>query len=139
MRSTPKTLLTAAAFAICALVMSACAEPEATTVPLDNLVLQDSLYHDAETMQPYSGLVVKSFPGEEAEIQIEGEMAGGMWNGEIVVYHENGRIRYMGSLNNGEKCGEWIENRDSDPPGDVLAELKQEIESLGIYPACPDR
>jgi hypothetical protein len=107
-------------------------------VPLEGLVLQDSVYLDAETLLPYTGRVVKSFPDDTRRVQLSGELMDGTWNGEIVVYHENGRIRYQGWLDNGEKCGAWIENRDSTPPVDVFAELKQEIESLGLYPPCPD-
>ena len=52
------------------------------------------------------------------------------------MYHENGRIRYVGAFAKGERCGPWIENRDAEPPEDIFTELRQEVESLGIYPAC---
>lgn len=106
-------------------------------VPLEQLVLRDSTYLDDETLLPYTGRVVKVFANDADRVQLRGELVDGTWNGEIVVYHENGRIRYQGWLDRGEKCGAWIENRDPTPPTDVFAELKQEIESLGLYPPCP--
>jgi hypothetical protein len=109
----------------------------APPVPLERLVLQDSVYLDAETLLPYTGRVVKAFANDADRVQLRGELVEGAWNGEIVVYHENGRIRYQGWLDDGEKCGAWIENRDPTAPADVFAELKQEIESLGLYPPCP--
>jgi hypothetical protein len=94
---------------------------------------------DAESMEPYSGFVEKGFDDDPDQVQLRGEMLDGTWEGEITVYHDNGRVRYLGSLSKGEKCGEWIENRDAKPPANVLVELKQELESLGMYPACPNR
>jgi hypothetical protein len=43
----------------------------------------------------------------------------------------------MGRLTDGVKCGVWTENKDPEPSEDVYRELKQEIESMGIYPECP--
>ena len=50
----------------------------------------------------------------------------------------DGRIRYMGRFANGDRCGAWTENQDPDPPGSIYQELKQEIESMGLYPPCPE-
>ena len=121
------------------LLLSGCSDVVRRVVPLDDLVLRDSVYMDAQTLEPFTGGVERVFNDDPREVQLRGDLVNGMWNGDIIVYHENGRIRYMGSLADGEKCGEWIENRDSDPPSDILAELKQEIESLGIYEPCPER
>lgn len=121
------------------LLLSGCSDVVRRVVPLDDLVLRDSVYMDAETLEPFTGGVERVFNDDPREVQLRGDLVNGMWNGDIIVYHENGRIRYMGSLADGEKCGEWIENRDSDPPSDILAELKQEIESLGIYEPCTER
>ena len=127
------------ALLLISLLLSGCSDVVRQGVPLDELVLQDSIYMDAETLEPFTGRVERVFEDDPREVQLRGDLVNGMWNGDIIVYHENGRIRYMGSLADGEKCGEWIENRDSDPPSDILAELKQEIESLGIYEPCPER
>ena len=127
------------ALLLISLLLSGCSDVVRQVVPLDELVLQDSIYMDAETLEPFTGRVERVFENDPREVQLRGDLVNGMWNGDIIVYHENGRIRYMGSLADGEKCGEWIENRDSDPPSDILAELKQEIESLGIYEPCPER
>ena len=127
------------ALLLISLLLSGCSDVVRQVVPLDELVLQDSIYMDAETLEPFTGRVERVFEDDPREVQLRGDLVNGMWNGDIIVYHENGRIRYMGSLADGEKCGEWIENRDSDPPSDILAELKQEIESLGIYEPCPER
>jgi len=123
---------------VLALASTACKD-RLQTVPLDTLVLRDSVYLDPETLKPFTGRAEKAFEDDPGQIQLRGELADGLWNGEIVVYHASGRIRYMGFLANSEKCGEWVENRDDEPPVDVMAELKQEIESLGIYPPCPGR
>ncbi len=120
------------------LVVLAACSGGARTVALDSLVLQDSLYLDPVTLEPFTGVVERYFEDDPGRLQLRGELLGGAWNGEVVVYHENGRVRYQGSLAGGAPCGAWVENRDSLPPEDVLAELKQEVESLGLYPECPD-
>lgn len=76
------------------------------------------------------------FEDDPEKPQLEGGLVEGAWDGEFVVYHENGRIRYAGAFAKGERCGPWIENRDAEPPEDIFTELRQEVESLGIYPAC---
>ena len=103
---------------------------------LTELVLQDSTYFAPETMEPYTGDVLKYFPDNPDKVQLEGSLRGGTWHGELVVYHPNGRVRYLGSFKTGERCGAWTENQDPDPPGDIYEELKQEIESIGLYPLC---
>jgi hypothetical protein len=114
----------------------ACGVPPARN--LDSLVLQDSTYLDSETLEPFSGDVFKTFPERPEDIQLTGSLLDGMWNGELTVYHATGRIRYQGRLVDGTQCGAWIENRESAVPESVYEELTQEIESLGLYPPCPD-
>ena len=105
---------------------------------LSKLVLQDSTYLVPGTLAPYTGDVFKYFPGQEGKVQLRGHLREGMWNGELTVYHPNGRIRYLGELAAGVKCGVWTENMDPDPPKSLYKELKQEIESMGLYPPCPE-
>lgn len=124
---------------LCLAVLACADRPSVSAVRLDALVIRDSTYLDPETLEPFTGRVEKTFDDDPEQLQLRGELIEGLWNGEIVVYHPNGRIRYLGSLADGVKCGEWIENRDPDPPGDLLQEFKQEIESLGLYPPCPER
>jgi hypothetical protein len=106
---------------------------------LSELVLQDSTYLDPGTLEPFSGPVVRYFPDGEADVQLRGHLEQGTWEGELVVYHRNGRVRYQGDLSRGVKCGAWTENIDPDPPGTVYQQLKQEIESMGLYPPCPGK
>jgi hypothetical protein len=105
---------------------------------LAELVLQDSTYLVPETRTPYTGDVLKYFPDQAGKVQLRGHMREGLWNGEITVYHTNGRIRYLGELADGVKCGVWTENMDPDPPKSLYKELRQEIESMGLYPPCPE-
>ena len=100
---------------------------------LADLVLQDSVYLVPETLEPYTGDV---FPDEPDKLQLKGHLTAGQWDGELVVYHPNGRVRYMGSFSQGERCGAWTENADPDPPGSVFDQLKQEVEAMGLYPPC---
>jgi len=104
---------------------------------LSELVLQDSTYFAPETMEPYTGEVLGYFDDEPEKLQLRGAMRDGTWNGELVVYHPNGRVRYMGRLADGVKCGAWTENQDAEARGSVYEELAQEIESMGLYPPCP--
>lgn len=108
------------------------------TRDLSDLVLQDSTYYTPETMEPYTGDVFRHFPNDPGNVELRGTLRDGTWNGELTVYHPNGRIRYMGILADGEKCGAWAENQDPDPPENVYEDLKQEIESMGLYPQCPE-
>ena len=116
-------------------LLAACAE---ATFPraLDELAIRDSTYVAPETLVPYTGRVFRMFTIDPGMPQIQGEFVDRIWEGELLVYHENGRIRYTGSFANGERCGPWLENRDAEPPQDIYAELKQEIESMGLYPEC---
>lgn len=105
---------------------------------LSELVLRDSTYHEPSTLEPFTGNVVRRFAEDPGKIQLRGHLQDGTWNGELVVYHPNGRVRYMGTLAEGAKCGAWTENADPDPPESLYKELKQEIESMGLYPPCPE-
>jgi hypothetical protein len=118
-----------------AALLSACGEA-APPRSLEELVIQDSTYLDSETLAPFTGPVFRMFEDDPEKPQLEGGLVEGAWDGEFVVYHENGRIRYAGAFAKGERCGPWIENRDAEPPEDIFTELRQEVESLGIYPAC---
>ncbi len=100
------------------------------------LVLQDSVYFDQETMEPFSGSVFKPFEDDPDAIQFSGFLENGRWNGEMTVYFSNGRIRYQGELLDGERCGTWLENRDEQEPGDLLSQVMEEIESLAMYAPC---
>jgi len=106
---------------------------------LSELVLQDSTYLTPGTLVPYTGDVFRYFPDRNGKVQLRGHLREGTWNGELTVYHPNGRIRYLGELADGVKCGVWTENMDPDPPENLYRELKQEIESMGLYPPCPER
>lgn len=106
---------------------------------LGTLVLRDSTYLEPETLEPFSGAVVRYFPGDSAGVQIEGRLDEGVWHGELTVYHPSGRIRYQGRLHRGAPCGAWVENREDEPAGSVYQMLRQEIESMGLYPECPAR
>jgi hypothetical protein len=103
---------------------------------LSELVVEDSVYVTAETKLPYSGPVFRSFPDEPGSVELEGSLVDGAWDGDLTVYHANGRIRYMGSFALGERCGPWTENLDSLPPVNLYDELVRDIESMGIYPPC---
>jgi hypothetical protein len=105
---------------------------------LDDLVVRDSVYFEVGSQEPFTGDVVRHFQDEPEKVQLRGTLRDGTWNGEIIVYHPNGRVRYQGTLADGAPCGPWTENRDPDPPEDILAELKQEIEAMGLYPPCPE-
>ena len=106
---------------------------------LNELVVRDSTYLEPETLQPFTGQVVRVFEDDPDQIQLQGSLRDGVWQGELTVYHPTGRIRYQGELTEGTQCGAWTENMDPEPPEDVLSELKQEIESMGLYPPCPDK
>ena len=105
---------------------------------LTELVLQDSTYLTPDAMVPYTGDVFKYFPDNRGKVQLRGHLRDGTWNGELTVYHPNGRIRYLGQLAAGVKCGVWTENMDPNPPESLYRELKQEVERMGLYPACPE-
>jgi hypothetical protein len=103
---------------------------------LDDLAVVDSLYVDPETRAPYTGPVVRHFDDAPEAVQIRGALRDGTWDGELVVYHPNGRVRYMGSFEGGNRCGPWVENADSTPTLSVYEDLVREVESMGLYPPC---
>jgi hypothetical protein len=119
------------------MLLAGCVGPR--TADLDDLILRDSTYLVAETLEPFTGLVVRHFASDPEKVQLEGTLRDGTWEGELTVYHESGRIRYQGRLSAGTPCGAWVENRDDEAPGSVYRELKREIESMGLYPPCPER
>ena len=96
--------------------------------------MRDSLYVDPGTGEAFSGPVFRSFESDPERVQVEGALLGGAWEGELTVYHSNGRIRYMGSFRGGERCGPWTENADSTPVGSALDMLVREVETMGLYP-----
>ena len=112
----------------------ACTEGEARS--LDELSIVDSLYVDPESGDPYTGPVVRWFGDDSTSVQIEASLLSGVWDGEMIVYHPNGRVRYMGSFADGERCGPWVENADSVPTESVYEDLVREVESMGLYPPC---
>ena len=89
-----------------------CVGPRAAD--LDDLVLRDSTYLVAETLEPFTGRVVRHFASEPDRVQLEGTLREGAWEGELTVYHESGRVRYQGRLSAGTPCGAWVENRDDE-------------------------
>ena len=103
---------------------------------LDELTVVDSVYIDAGSGVPFTGRVERVFEGDTTRVQIEGALLDGVWDGEMIVYHPNGRVRYMGSFAVGERCGPWVENADSTPTANAYEDLVREVETLGLYPAC---
>ena len=116
-------------------LISACAGPARD---IEQLVLQDSTYFVEETMAPFSGRVFKSFADDPGTVQLTGFLSNGLWNGELTVYFSNGRIRYQGELVDGERCGAWYEDRNEEPPEGLYLQLLEEIESLAMFPPCPE-
>lgn len=117
------------------LALAACLAPRPTD--LDTLVRQDSTYLVPETLEPFTGPVIQYFDPAGEKIKLEGRLEDGIWEGELTVYHESGRIRYQGRLSAGSPCGSWVENREDEPAESIYQMLKQEIESMGLYPECP--
>ena len=103
---------------------------------LSELTVVDSLYLDPASGEAYSGRVVRLFEHDSTAVQIAGTLLEGVWDGEMIVYHPNGRVRYMGSFVDGERCGPWVENADSVPTESVYEDLVREVESMGLYPPC---
>lgn len=116
------------------LVGAACRQPEPTD--LSALTVVDSLYVSPETLEPFTGPIVRYFESDLEKVQLEGALRRGAFDGELVVYHPNGRVRYMGSFREGERCGPWTENADSTATGSVYEDLMREVETLGLYPPC---
>lgn len=121
--------------AVATIAAAACSHP--VPVELSTLVVQDSTYLDATTREPFSGPVVRHFMDHPDKVQLEGTLENGVWEGEMTVYHESGRIRYQGALSRGAPCGTWVENQDDEKPKSAFQELNQAINSLGLYPSCP--
>lgn len=104
---------------------------------LDELMVRDSTYLHPETLDPYSGPIVRYFLHDTTLVQVEGTLTDGTWEGELTVYHPSGRIRDQGRLAQGVKCGTWVEDRPDRDAGSIYEEVVQEIEGLSIYPDCP--
>lgn len=119
------------------LLLAACGGPEPRD--LTTLVVRDSLYVEPVAGEPFSGPVFRHFEDAPGTVQLEGTLEEGSWHGEFLVYHPNGRVRYMGSFDRGDRCGPWTENADSASNRSVYEDLVDEIESLGVYPPCPER
>jgi hypothetical protein len=113
-------------------------EPSVPAKDLAELVIRDSTYYAPETMVPYTGPVFSRFTLHPDQVQLEGRLQDGTWDGELRIYHRDGRIRYEGRFEHGERCGAWTENTDPRPQTNVLDELKDGIESLALYPPCSD-
>ena len=121
-----------------ALVVLALGGCQAPSRELTELVVQDSTYLDPETMLPFSGRVFRNFSGEDGGPQLEAAMRDGTWEGELTVYHESGRIRYQGEMSGGARCGAWVENENPAEPETVYEAIKEDLESLVMYPECPE-
>lgn len=119
-----------------ALAFSACGRMPARGI--GELVVQDSTYLDPETLLPYSGRVFRNFPGEAGGTQLEATLRDGTWEGDFTIYHETGRIRYEGEMSGGSQCGAWIENESAVEPESAYEAIKEDLESLVIYPDCPE-
>lgn len=120
------------------LVVATCALWACSETPRDlrDLQVVDSTYIEPATGEPWSGAVVRYFEDDSTLVQLEGALLEGAWHGELVVYHPNGRVRYMGSFERGERCGPWTENADSTELGSIYEALVREVETMGIYPPC---
>ena len=70
--------------------------------------------------------------------RLEARLEAGTWEGEFTLFHPTGRIRYQGRMSAGAQCGGWVENENPDVPGSLLQEVTEELESLVIYPECPE-
>jgi len=117
------------------LLVGACVGPAPRD--LAELIVEDSTYLDPDTRTPYTGSVFRSFPERPGQTQLESRLADGTWHGELTVYHSTGRVRYQGEMSAGVQCGGWVENEESRPPGSLYEEVKEDLESLVMYPPCP--
>ncbi len=118
-----------------AVLLSACAELTARN--LDELVVQDSTYHHPTTLEPYSGTVFKLFDSDPGRVQLRARLEDGTFDGDLVVYHPSGRVRFEGEMVAGRQCGGWLENEDDSEPASEAEEVKRMLESIVVYPACP--
>jgi hypothetical protein len=105
---------------------------------LSDLVIVDSVYVDPASMEAFTGAVVRHFEGDSSKVEISGALLEGSWDGEFTVYHPNGRVRYMGAFEEGDRCGPWVENADSLPTESAYEDLVREVESMGLYPPCDE-
>lgn len=133
--SASKRRVAVAVVALAALSAFACTR----TPPreLTELVVQDSTYLDPETMLPHTGPVLHTFPGDEGRVQLEATLRDGTWEGELTVFHQTGRVRYQGEMSGGARCGAWVENENPTAPESAYEAIKEDLESLVIYPDCP--
>ena len=107
---------------------------------LEELAVVDSAYVDPDTNAPYTGPVIARFSeAGGGDIRLEARLEDGLWEGEFTMFHPTGRIRYQGSMASGSQCGGWVENENPELPESLLQEVTEELESLVIYPECPDR
>jgi len=120
---------------VVALGASAC--QELTSRDLSELTVRDSTSFHPESLEPYNGAVYRRFADNPEQVLLTGVLRNGTWNGEMTVYHPSGRVRYQGEMANGTQCGGWLENEDDTEVDDAFEEIKRELESLAIYPACP--
>lgn len=123
-------------FLLLAALTLGCAGPPARN--LDELVALDSSYLDPSTLLPFTGDVFKLFEGTRESVQLRGTLRDGTWQGELTVYHRNGRVRFQGDLVDGAQCGAWTENVEEEARESLYEELVAEIENLSLYPPCPD-
>jgi hypothetical protein len=120
---------------VCSVLILGCT---ASPRDLAELVVADSLYLDPTTGARWTGPVYRPFEDDLERTQLEGELLDGAWEGELTVYHRNGRIRYIGSFRGGERCGPWTENADSILTESVYDALIREVETMGLYPPCDE-
>ena len=118
------------------LCLSACSGP--TPRSLDELVVRDQTYLDPETLEPYSGPVFRSFPSPDEGVQVRATLRDGTWEGLLTVYHPTGRVRLQGEMSAGAQCGGWVEDDRPTAPESLYEEIKQDLESIVMYPACPE-
>ena len=90
-------------------------------------------------MLPYSGPVFRNFPDDDDRVLLRATLKGGTWEGELSVYHETGRVRYQGEMAGGARCGGWIQNEAPEEPESVYEAIKEDLESLVMYPECPGK
>ena len=128
--------LLAAGFLLLPVLFASCAgEPR---VALDSLELRDSVYLVPATGEPFTGEVFRPFEGDGDRLQLQGRLEEGAWNGELTVWHRDGSVRYQGRLVAGVQCGAWVENREEAGDESLHEALRRDIESLGLYPPCPE-
>lgn len=68
---------------------------------LDQLILENEVYLDRETMDPYSGPVREYFSGTENSLRRKGSLVDGRWNGSYELYYENGQIKFKNTYDEG--------------------------------------